>query len=197
MSYRLFHTGPASALFGASPLIKAHDATLLADAASLLEHAQAIRQGAEAEREAAVVEGREQGRAEVLAERSAFVAEQFAPIIEGIARKQERLREDLARLALTAVGRMLAELPADVLVTALARKAVDTLPLDTVERIAVAPGVAPEVAARLPAPLAELVVADPALGSDACVLHARSGRVIASLDLQLARLAERWGVDPA
>lgn len=195
MSYRLFHSGPASALFGPSPLAKANEAEVLADAAALLERARQIHAGAEATRAEALAQGRDEGRREALAEREAYAAQRLAPLIEDLARAQDLVRRDIGELALSAVRRMLADLPGDIAVAALAEKAVATLALDAIERIAVAPALAEPVAERLPPRLARLVATDDKLGPGDCIIHANAGQVIASLDLQLERLAERWGVE--
>ncbi|MBX7482750.1 FliH/SctL family protein [Qipengyuania qiaonensis] len=197
MTYRLFTTGEASALFGQSRIIPASETRELRKAGDVLEEAAAILAGAKSARAMAIVEGRNEARAQVLAERDTFAAGQLAPAIEKIAAAQKELREDIGRLAFMAIKHILGELDDDVSVAALARKAMDRMPVEAVERILVAPALAETVAARLPSEIAALVVADEALEPGDCVIEGSAGRVVASLELQLERLAERWQVGEA
>ncbi len=194
MTFRLFSTGDASVLFGDRAIIRAEEAQTLRDASELLEQAAAILADAQTAQDTAVSNGLRTGREAAIAERQAFVAETLAPFIDEVAAQRDRLREDIATLALKAVKHILGALPAEITLTALADKALERLPVETVERIVVAPALAQELAARLPQHLAGRVTGDDRLRPDDCVIESRSGKVIASLDLQLERLAERWQV---
>jgi type III secretion protein L len=193
MTYRLFHSGSATALFGPSPLLPRREAQMIRDAATLLDHARSAAAAAEAARAEGFAAGLAEGQRLVLAERDRTLAELIAPVATQVATAQAALHDDLATLALEAVRRMIGALPDDVLLAGLARQAVAALPLDEVERIAVPPATHEAVAAQMAADWAALVVADEGLAPGECVIHTRSGKVIASVSLQLDRLAERWG----
>ncbi|MEM6267251.1 MAG: FliH/SctL family protein [Pseudomonadota bacterium] len=192
MSYRLFTTGKASALFGESRVIQANEAHVFADAAQLLAHAAATFADAEEAREKAIFEGRQEGRDAVLAERDAFVAERLANVIADLEKSQAKVRQDIGALALEALRHIVGELPQEIAVAGLIEQALAQLAIETIDCIAIAPSLATPVTERLDDELAALVSPDPELGPSDCVIHAKSGRVIASLDLQLERLAERW-----
>lgn len=192
MTYRLYHSGAASALFGPSPLLPRHEGKALRDAAELLDHARATAAEADAVRAGGFAEGKAEACRLVLEERDRTLAELIAPIAEQVAEAQAALHDDLATLALEAVRRIIGTLPDEVLLAGIARQAVTALPLDEIDRIAVPPATHAAVAARLDGDRAQLVMADADLAPGECVIHTRSGKVIASVSLQLERLAERW-----
>lgn len=197
MTYRLFSTGDASALFGASRIIRASEAQALRDAGVALDAAADIRAKAQAVHEEAIGEGMRKGREQALAERDAFAAEQLAPAIAQVVTTQNELREDVGALALTALKHILGDLPEDVCISALVQKAMARLPLEAIECVSVAPALVECVSKCLPDGIGELVAGDERLKPGDCVIEASAGRVIASLDLQLERLAERWQVGDA
>ena len=193
MTYRLYHSGPGSALFGPSPLLPGHEAKLMRDAAELLDHARTVAAEAEAARADGFAAGKAEGLRLILEQRDASLAELIAPLAAEVAQAQAALHDDIATLALEALRRMIGALPEEELLAGLARQAVAALPLEDVERIAVPPAAQAAVAARLGEHEGRLVVADATLAPGDCVVHTRSGKVIASASLQLERLAERWG----
>ena len=68
MTYRLYHSGAASALFGPSPLLPRHEGKAIRDAAELLDHARTVASEASAVRAQAYAEGKAEASRLVLAE---------------------------------------------------------------------------------------------------------------------------------
>ncbi|KHL25225.1 hypothetical protein PK98_00150 [Croceibacterium mercuriale] len=193
MTYRLYHSGAASALFGPTPLIRRDEARMIREAAALLDHARSVAAEAEAARAEGFAAGRQEGLRLVLEERDRTLADLIVPVARQVEQAQAALHDDIATLALEAIRRMIGALPDGDLLAGLARQAVAALPLDEVDRIAVPPASHLAVGERLGAPWAQLIVADAQLAPGDCVIHTRSGKVVASVSLQLERLAERWG----
>ncbi|MGB7418503.1 MAG: hypothetical protein WA918_04940 [Erythrobacter sp.] len=196
MSYRLYMRGSAAALFGESPVIQAEEARLFSNAAALLEEALRLKADTVRARDCAIEEGRATGRCEVWQERDVFVAEAIGTALCDLTANIDALRDDIAQLALLALGHILGDLPDDIKIAALAAKAVDHLDIDRIEAIHVAPALTEKVAAHLPPAVASRVEANQGLTTGDCVLLTRSGKVIANLDVQLDKLAERWQVGP-
>ena len=192
---------------------------LTADEVSGCESVQAMLQRLErltTEREAeltaartqAVAEGREQGRREALASVAPRLLDAWDQAARSAAADAQALRDALVTLSLQVVQRIAAELaPADV-VTALARRASESLLPDSAAVLRVHPDVAAAVRERMlaapgdmsasPASAASLtsavsgileVRADPQLSPFDCAFDTAAGHLLAGLPAQLARLA--------
>ena len=183
---------------------------LTADEVSGCESVQALLQRLErltTEREAeltaartqAVAEGREQGRREALASVAPRLLDAWDQAARSAAADAQALRAALVTLSLQVVQRIAAELaPADV-VTALARRASESLLPDSAAVLRVHPDVAAAVRERMLAtagtPLTHAVSgildvrADPHLGRFDCAFDTAAGQLLAGLPAQLARLA--------
>lgn len=209
MSYMLWQSsGP---LRVASPrlVLRAEEVPVLQDAEALRQRMLQMHAEAHRRLDAALAEAREKGLAEGREAGMKAVREELAQGLETLARQaaaeRERLRGDLAALALQVVRKLLGEFgEADklaALATAAAREALPAAP----QRIAVAPVMLASVRERLvaarqrdaDAPFAQCeVVADAALAPGQCRIETPWGSVDASLEAQLARLAAVWGVSP-
>ena len=186
---------------------------LTADEVSGCESVQALLQRLErltAEREAeltaaraqAAAEGREQGRSEALASVAPRLLDAWDQAARSAAADAQALRAALVTLSLQMVQRIAAELgPADV-VTALARRASESLLPDSAAVLRVHPDVAAAVRERMLAapgtsstPLTNAVSGilevrgDPQLGRFDCAFDTAAGQLLAGLPAQLARLA--------
>jgi flagellar biosynthesis/type III secretory pathway protein FliH len=211
MSYLLWQASARSVAI-ASPrvVLRAAEVPLLAEAQQLrdqleelrnqqLGHIEAARQSAFAQGLAA---GHEQGRIQARDELAAAVATLTAQAAQAI----ERLRGELAALALQVVRKLMAPLAADAQLAALAQTAaIDMLPAQNLT-LAVHPDLCDSVRARLAGGTASglgdvatpalrfEVRGDPACGHDSCRIETELGSVDASLCAQLARLAAAWGL---
>ncbi len=195
MSFVLIHGGHH--LLGATgPLIKASEADAVSSAAQLLERAERILADAQAEAEELRATARQQALAEVTAEVRAEVAERLTGMARDLASEQRRRDEELAEAAMAAVKAMLGSAAPEVIGPALVRQALASF----AEGRPVELHVAPSLAARLEAELADdpqvRLVEDPQLGPLDCELCLASGTIRAGMAVQLAALAERWGLPP-
>lgn len=174
----------------------------LAQALDLARHVEGVAEAETARVQAAIDEGRAEGRREG---RSAGLAEARAEALEkwtetlaqlqGIA-EQERheLRQALAEISLLVVRRVLAELPPEQVLRGLVQRAIE----QTEDRRALSVKVHPDVhhlltTPRPHAPWADTPVefiADPALGPWACEVSTPTGRLLAGLEDQLARVQD-------
>jgi type III secretion system HrpE/YscL family protein len=204
MSYLLWHRDRNIA-FGSSRLVlRASEVPLFADAQKLRdrlekltdEQAQHIAAAAEEARVKGYVEGREQGAIDARDELAATLVE----LKQTATRECEQLRGEMASLALQVVRKLLGQLPADGVLVALAENAArEMLPTQTLT-LFVHPDQCDAVRARLSAgaatPDAPRFDVQPDLDRDAdsCRIETEHGSVDASLEAQLSRLANAWGL---
>ena len=165
-----------------------------------------------AARAQAAAEGREQGRSEALASVAPRLLDAWDQAARSAAADAQALRAALVTLSLQVVQRISVELgPAEV-VTALARRASESLLPDSAAVLRVHPDVATAVRARMlatpggsTAPLKEPglttsgltnsvsgileIRGDPQLGRFDCAFDTAAGQLLAGLPAQLARLA--------
>jgi len=204
MSYLLWHRDRNIA-FGSSRLVLgASEVPLFADAQKLRdrlekltdEQAQHIAAAAEEARVRGYVEGREQGAIDARDEAAATLVE----LKQAAARDHEQLRGDIAGLALQVVRKLLGQLPADGVLAALAENAArEMLPTQTLT-LFVHPDQCDAVRARLSADAVTPdaprfdVQPDPDRDTDTCRIETEHGSVDASLEAQLSRLANAWGL---
>ena len=174
----------------------------------LLQHAMALRDTLERRRDEqgqalaeAIAEGRAQGHAQGLAEGRAAAALELAETVQRLAKEtqseHERLRADIAALALRVVRKMLGQFADDEVLLALAATAAADLLPGAAPVLVVHPRHADAVRARLDAAAGEgeapfIVREDAQAALGACRLETEHGSVDVSLDAQLNRLAEAW-----
>jgi flagellar biosynthesis/type III secretory pathway protein FliH len=157
--------------------------------------------------EAALAAAREQGLAQGRAEGQREAREKLAAnllsLAQASASERERLQASVGALALQVARKMLGKLPDDTLLAALA----DTAARETLTAPPVAPVVHPDevdaVRARLAAHAQDDATAlrcevrgEPTCAPDTCRLETEHGTIDASLEAQLARLADAWGAAP-
>jgi type III secretion system HrpE/YscL family protein len=204
MSYLLWHRD-RNVAFGSSRLVlRASEVPLFADAHALreqleqltAEQAQRVAAAAEEARVKGYVEGREQGAIDARDEVAATIVE----MNRTAAHQCEQLRGEIAGLALQVVRKILGQVPADGVLTALAETAArEMLPTQNLT-LFVHPAQCEAVRARLSAASAAAdaprfdVQPDPDLASDTCRIETEHGSIDASLEAQLARLANAWGL---
>jgi flagellar biosynthesis/type III secretory pathway protein FliH len=209
MSFLLWH-GRGEARIASPRLV------LRAAEVPLLQHAQALRDelarllDAEAERieaagHASREQGRAQGREQGLREAGDTLAATLVSLAESAARERESLRGEIGALALQVVRKLLGDFADEVLLVALAETAArETLPAQQMSLV-VHPDLRDAVRERLSRSAAQggaeaglrcEVRGDPSCARDACRIETEHGRVDATLEAQLARLAEAWGVVP-
>jgi len=207
MSFLLWHRDRKLGFASPRVVMRASEVPLLADAQALRdrmeqvndEEAQRVSAATEEARVRGYVQGREEGERAAQEE----LAETVVELTQAAAGERERLRSEIATLALEVVRKLMAQMPADPVLVALAETAArDMLPTQTMTLI-VHPERCDAVRERLarttsadgdgPAPRFE-VRGDPACALDTCVIETEHGSVDASLEAQLERLARAWGV---
>ncbi|WP_280156088.1 type III secretion system stator protein SctL [Piscinibacter sp. XHJ-5] len=201
MSYLLWQSGGDTRIASTRLVLRAAEVPLLQEALSFTArlsqlHRDEARRVAEAEHESQQrghAQGREEGRREAREQ----VAASLVALAQASAQQRERLQGQVAELALQVARKLLGRFADDELLLALADTAArETLPVQVLS-LTVHPDHCEAVRARLeadaPAWRCE-VRGDPACPPGTCRLETELGSVDASLDAQLSRLADAWGV---
>lgn len=194
MSFHLLIGDGSAILGGGSARIPAAQREAFTDAHALLARAAAEAASVAERVEAATERGREEGAREAAGQAEAEVAARVAELAATLAAEAGARRAEIAAAALAGAEAIVGALPREDAAVRLAVQAVERLPDD--ERIVIL--CSPAVASRLQAALAgrEGVAVETRddFGDLQVELATGAGRIVASLDVQLAALAERWGV---
>jgi type III secretion protein L len=207
MTYLLWQRDRNVGFASARVVLRASEVPLLADAQALRdrleqlsdEQEQRIGAAAEEARVKGYVHGREQGALEARDELAATIVE----LTKTAAQERERMRGEIAALALQVVRKLLGQLPAEGVVAALAENAArEMLPTATLT-LFVHPDQCEAVRTRLgAAAVASIdgsaprfdVQPDPECATGVCRIETEHGSVDASIEAQLTRLANAWGL---
>jgi len=183
------------ALMGADTvLIKAADIERFIDAHGLLERAQTILAAAQADAARITDEARAQGLAAAHAEVRETVESALAGHAVAISAELARQRSEIATLAFAATEAIIGALDPDALAAGLAASAVARLPSGAPLQIEVATARVAAVRSRIGDREGVTVEGNPALADGECRILTGDGQIIADRDVQLAALAERWGL---
>jgi type III secretion system HrpE/YscL family protein len=207
MSYLLWHRDRSVGFASARVVLRATEVPLLADAQVLRdrleqlndEQEQRVAAAAEEARVKGYVHGREEGAVAARDELATTIVE----LTKAAAQAREQMRGEVASLALQVVRKLLGQLPAEGVLAALAETAArEMLPTQTLTLL-VHPDQCEAVRTRLAAtavasidgsPPRFDVQPDPDCALGVCRIETEHGSVDASLEAQLARLADAWGV---
>lgn len=170
------------------------------DAERIAHAEQASREALDAALAAAREQGLALGREEGRRESHEKLAATLVSLAEASARERERLQSSIGALALQVARKMLGQIPDDTLLAALADAAArETLTAPPIALV-VHPDQADAVRARLTLHAADHdatlrceVRAEAGCPPGTCRLETEHGAVDASLEAQLARLADAWG----
>jgi type III secretion protein L len=202
MTFLLWQSSDHARIASPRIVLRAREVPLLRDANAMCEalaqaQADAARRIGEAEQEA-----RERGHADGLAAGRAAARDEQAAALQAMAQaataERAQLRTQVGALALQVARKLLGGLAEDTLLATLAAAAArDALPAAQLT-LSVHPDVCDAVRDRLAAmntgDLRLDVHADASCARDACRLESEFGSVDASLDAQLARLAQAWAL---
>ena len=164
------------------------------DSAALLRQAKKTAATAEATVAEARREGYAAGRAEALDEMREALASALAALDRDLASENERRERAATAAALTATERLIGARDDKDVAIGLVREALRQAGADAV-RIVVSGDMVEPVRCTLDPDLAERVDFEAGLPPLACRIHNRDGRIIADLDVQLAQLRQRWGLE--
>ena len=209
MSFVLWQRGRDTGIASTRRVLRAAEVPLLADAQAVRDRLEALCTEQAQRVEAACEQARDRGHALGLEQGLQAARDEVAASLAALSRTAEqerlRLRGQLAALALQVARKLIGDLADDERLVALAETAArDMLPGSSLALV-VHPSHADAVRARLaamarhagetgePVPDFELR-ADPACASDSCRIETEFGSVDASLNAQLSRLAQAWGV---
>lgn len=194
MSWLLWHRRGDTRVAGSRLVLRAAEVPLLRDAQALRdaleqrladEESRITAAAAEA-RDAAFAGGLAAGRAE--SERQ--LLDTVARLDQAAVEERERMRNQVGALALQVVRKMLGPFAGPDLLVALAESATNEL----LPAPPMACTVHPDRVEALRGRLRCDVRADPSFAPDACRLETEHGSIEVSLDAQLGRLADAWGV---
>jgi type III secretion system HrpE/YscL family protein len=205
MNFVVWHRSGSAGIAASRRVLRAAEVPLFAEAQQLRdaleklrdEQAQVVAAAADEARAAGYAQGLEEGRRAARDE----VAERLAEIALAGEHERAQLRGEIAVLALQVARKLLGEFAdAERLVALAATAAQDLLPAQTLT-LAVHPDraeatrgcLAAATASGRPLPRFE-VRADPDCAPGDCRIETEHGRIDASLDAQLQRLAAAWGL---
>ncbi|MFM9829139.1 MAG: FliH/SctL family protein [Sphingomonas sp.] len=200
MTEYVLATNVCATLSADSPVIKAADVRAVTDAAALLHRAGATL--AAAKQAAAEIEAA--ARASGLDAAAAAVEEQVAAQLRdfagALASERAERRNAVAQLALGATKAILDTLPDSILIDTLVNHAIDQIDHEDIVEVTIGRGNDDAAHDQLLAHLAAqglVARTDAALARGDCIVTTAHGRIIASIDAQIAGIARRWGLEPA
>ena len=194
MTFHLLVGDGAAILSGSSARIPAAERQVFADAHALLARAAEAASGMDAAAEAARIEGWKQGWRDAAEGAAAEVTARVADLATAFADEAARRRSEIAEAAFAGARAIVGALDRNDAAIRLALHALGQVPAD--ERVVIA--CSPEIAERLEDAVRGrgdvTVEPRPDLQPLEVEILAGDGRLVAGLDVQLAALAERWGV---
>lgn len=197
MTYHIFHVSGHAAIGPTSPLIKASERSEFTNAVALLGAITALRTDAETNAKIRAETGYQEGMARGYAE----AQEQIAKLIEDMATRFEAIceerRADVADAALAATKAIIGSLDDVDVAKRLVNQALARIDNGGALTIEVAPAMHAQIAAHVAHLDHVKVEAVEGLGPLDCVFQTKTGRILAGLDLQIAALGDRWGVNHA
>ncbi len=197
MTYHIFNIGNKAVIGADTPLIKASERSEFTSAVTLLQAITELRTAAEAEAKSSAETGYHDGLAHGYAEAQAQVAKLIENMAERFETVCEERRVDVADAALAATRAIIGGLDDNDVAKRLVNQALIRIDNGSALVIEVAPAMQPLIAAHV-AHLAHVRVESvDTLGPLDCVFQTKTGRILAGLDLQIAALGDRWGVNPA
>lgn len=193
MSFVALHRGAVTSLATDQLWLDGDDVTHVERALQLLERLDALVAMRETElaaaREAAHAQGLAEGREQALATVGPRLWDAWDQAARQAGADQHELRRAVVTLALRVVQRIAADLGPASVVAALAEQAAESLVPDSAAVVRVHPDVAAAVRARVAASPGVLEVkGDATLGRWDCAFDTPAGRVLAGLPLQLERV---------
>lgn len=204
MSFLLWQREAGVAIASARLVLRADEVPALRDAQQLRDDLDALRREQHSRVQAACASAHAEGLAAGLQEGRAQARDEIAATLAGLAataaQHEARRRADVAALALQVARKLLGEIDDAQRLAALAREAArEMLPAPRLtlrvhpQRAAAVREQLQRMGARDNGPAYE-VLADDGCALDDCRLDSDLGSADASLDQQLARLAQAWGV---
>ena len=207
MSFLLWQRESGVAIASARLVLRAGEVPALRDAQQLRDELDSLRRDQQSHVQAACSAARAEGLAAGLQEGRALARDEIAATLAALsttaAQREAQRRGDVAALALEVARKLLGELDNGQRMAALAREAArEMLPAPRLT-VRVHPQRSDAVRAELQRLAARAdgdslatfeVVADDGCALDDCRIDSELGSADASLDQQLARLAQAWGV---
>lgn len=209
MSFVLWQRGRDTGIASTRLVLRAAEVPLLSEAHSLRDRLEALHTEQAQRVEAACEDARERGHTLGLEQGVLAARDEVAASLMALARTAEqertRVRGQVAALALQVARKLMGQMADDERLLALADTAArDMLPGSTLTLV-IHPSHVDTLRGRLaamarhaseggePSPVFDLR-GDPACALDSCRIETEFGSVDASLDAQLTRLAQAWGV---
>jgi type III secretion protein L len=194
MTFQLLIGDGAALLGGASARIAAEDREAFESAHALLARATEQADSVADAVEAARADGFRQGWQDANECAGGEIAGRVAELAAALADETARRRREIAEAAFAGARAIIGALDPDEASVRLAVHALSLVPADEQVTIACPPAIAVALEAALAGRSGVTVLPRADLQPLQVELLTASGRVVAGLDVQLAALAERWGV---
>jgi flagellar biosynthesis/type III secretory pathway protein FliH len=197
VTYHIFKANSHSAIGATTPIIKSNERVEFTNAVSLLQAVADLKNATETEAEARCVAAYNDGLARGYAEAQSQVAKLLEDMAARFERVCEERRSDVADAALAATKAIIGSLDNVDVAKRLVSQALVRVDNGAPLVIEVSPMIAPQIADHVSHLAHVKIEAVEGLGPLDCVFQTTTGRVLAGLDLQIAALGDRWGVNAA
>jgi flagellar biosynthesis/type III secretory pathway protein FliH len=199
MTYHLYGS-PETLAIGVPSSRVPHDARQeFLSALELRTALLAMQQDMELRTQSALDLAKKQGFAEGKTAVEEHLATAIAALNDRISQFEAQQQDQIASAAFAATRAIIGQLPEDAVLSGIVQEAVARLDVqnEAIMQIEISPAMLSAVSARVQPDTAKKLTANPALTPQDCVVVTASGRLVASLDVQLESLAKRWGVQDA
>jgi flagellar biosynthesis/type III secretory pathway protein FliH len=195
MTLLFFHDPVNPAIATRTRLVKAQDRQAFTEAVTLLEAVRHEKSRAAAEITAARDSAYQSGYQDGLAKAEAAIADAIATLTAEFEKFSEARKADVANAAFAATKAIIDATPTDQALAGLVDASLARLDGDQPITLEVAPAMAEKLASHVADKTHVKVKANETLGALDCLIHNAQGRIVANASVQLAALAERWGVE--
>ncbi len=199
MTYHLYGSPETIAIGAPTSLIKASQRQAFVDAVDLCVTLKAMQGDMNERIQAAEDQAKSDGFAAGQSAATDQMAQAIIAMQEQLTRFEAQVQEQIAGAAFAATQAIIGKLPADIVLSGIVNEAVSRLDLqnETIANIEISPSMLQHISSHLPQETTTKLIANAALSHHDCVIVTASGRLVASLDVQMESLAKRWGVHAA
>jgi flagellar biosynthesis/type III secretory pathway protein FliH len=195
MTLLFFHDPVNPSIATRTRLVKAQDRAAFTEAVTLLEAVRHEKSRAAAEITAARDSAYQSGYQDGLTKAEAAIADAIATLTAEFEKFSEDRKADVANAAFAATKAIIDATPKDEALAGLVDASLARLDGEQPITLEVAPDMAEKLSSHVADKTHVKVKASDALGPLDCLIHNAQGRIVANASVQLAALAERWGVE--
>ncbi len=196
MTYHLYGSPDTLAIGVSRPLIKASQRQEFSDAMDLCAALKAMQADMNVRNHAAHEQAKIDGFTAGQTAATDHMAQALTALQEQLTQFETQVQDQIASAAYAATQAIIGKLPDDIVLSGIVNEAIARLASqnDAITNIEISPSMLDRIASHLPQDSATKLVANTSLSQHDCVIVTTTGRLVASLDVQMESLAKRWGV---